>query len=95
MTIDEFVVALQAKITAANTDNQSAPEIIVEFGPRYARIIIVRYSNQRSVYGFIDRTNGDLLKADIWKRPAKTARGNLADADPLAACTPWGIAYLR
>jgi hypothetical protein len=27
--------------------------------------------------GFIDLTNGDILKADGWKAPAKHARGNI------------------
>ena len=32
---------------------------------------------QRSVYCFIDMSNGDILKADGWAKPAKGARGNI------------------
>lgn len=66
-----------------------SPTIELEFGKRYARLVIV--TNQRSAYGFIDPTTGDLLKADGWKRPAKGLRGNIRAADPLARCSPYSI----
>lgn len=31
----------------------------------------------RSVHCFIDKTTGDILKADGWKKPARWARGNI------------------
>ena len=50
-----------------------------------------------SVYCFVDRTNGDLLKG-AWKAPVKNGvRGNLndADADLMKKFTVYGPAYLR
>lgn len=41
-------------------------------GKRYVKLI-----NNASVYCFIDKTNGDILKAESWTKPAKHARGNI------------------
>jgi len=65
-------------------------------GKRYIRIVSNRQpSGGRSVYCFVDRTNGDVLKAASWKAPAKHARGNIYASDPVAGCTEYGGAYLR
>lgn len=46
----------------------------VEIGSKYIRIVDCSY-NSRSVHAFVDRTTGDLLKADGYKRPAKWKDG--------------------
>src|SRR4051794_16932906 len=69
------------------------PKVAVTIGPKYARIVLIDAA-QRSVYGFVDLSNGDLLKADGWKRPAKHARGNLFSTTPTAGCGPHGMAYI-
>jgi hypothetical protein len=73
------------------------PEIIFEpltEGRKFARIVITQGSS-RSAYGFVDLATGDLLKSASWKTPAKGKRGNIFDPDPLAGCTPYGMAYFR
>lgn len=57
-------------------------------GKKYVRIV-----RKGSAYCFIDKTNGDILKAASWKAPAKGARGNIYAADPLAGVTPYGAVY--
>jgi hypothetical protein len=52
----------------------------VEYGKKYARIVKNEYQ-QSSVYCFIDLTNGNILKADGWKKPAKGARGSIWNID--------------
>lgn len=48
-------------------------------GPRYIKLV-KNSGNQRSVYGFVDRKSGNLLKAASWKSPAKNfARGSIFD----------------
>jgi len=48
-----------------------------EMGQRYIRLVKT-HGGQQSAYGFVDRTNGDILKAAGWKAPAKNfARGNI------------------
>jgi len=75
----------------------------VEAGPRYMRI--VRKDTQHGVWQkgfacgahcFVDRTNGDVLKAASWKTPAKGARGNIFDAhNGLGRMGPYGTHYNR
>ena len=60
-------------------------------GRRYIKVI-----RGGSVHCFVDRTNGDVLKAASWKAPAKHARGNLFDKDNgLGSMGEFGPAYLR
>lgn len=60
-------------------------------GRRYIKVI-----RGGSVHCFVDRTNGDVLKAASWKAPAKTARGNVFDKDNgLGSMGEYGPAYLR
>ncbi len=87
--LDEFLPMAQATVDASydvfmpQPRNINAPVLIIEKGRRYARIVSTDdQRDQRSVWGFIDLTNGDLMKAASWKQPAKNfARGNILDAD--------------
>ena len=85
---------LQANHAAAK-NAETPPTIELMKGPKYARIVMVRWGDQRSCYGFIDLANGDLLKGDGWKKPAKGKRGNIFAAMPLHGCTPYGMAYFK
>ena len=52
--------------------------------------------NRHMVFAFIDMTNGDVLKAATWRKPAKTARGNIFNTDDGLTCVnPFGIQYLK
>lgn len=95
--LDEFTAKLQAMITGLDekAGNVTRQVISYEVGKRYARLITVIYDTQRSAYGFVDLTNGDLLKAAGWKSPAKGKRGNIFAPNPLAGCTHYGMAYNR
>jgi hypothetical protein len=70
------------------------PTITLERGKRYVRV--VRESREsRSVHSFVDTTNGDVLKADSWKKPAKHARGNIfAEDNGLKGVNYIGANYL-
>ena len=60
-------------------------------GRRYIKVI-----RGGSVHCFVDRTNGDVLKAASWSTPAKHARGNIFDAyNGLEHMNEYGPAYLR
>lgn len=50
-------------------------------GKKYARLVTVRQGQRSSAMGFVNLTNGDILKADGWKAPAKHARGNIRSGD--------------
>jgi hypothetical protein len=79
-----FVKSLSAKIN--DQDHIAFPTcpanwriLEVTLGTKYARLVARgEVSNtSRSAYGFIDLSNGDILKADGWKKPARRARGNI------------------
>jgi hypothetical protein len=76
MTTVEFNNALEAFLTTLNT---ALPK-------EHSRIYVRDKGNPKkylpldsrtSVYCFIDRTNGDILKAESYKKPATGARGNI------------------
>ena len=87
---DDFEAALQKFLDGANkimdehnnsSDyNKNNPEHIeLDRGSKYIRLIRAG-AGQRSALGFIDKTNGAVLKAAGWKTPAKNfARGNIYD----------------
>lgn len=64
-----------ATYMAANFTRLDVPQLRIDTGPRYLKI--VKTDSQTSVWAFIDRQNGDVLKPAGWKTPAKHARGNL------------------
>lgn len=81
--LQAFVDALSAAHNAAGreaypTGDLNWGTVIAEPGRKYARLVLA-YGNSgsRSAMGFINLTNGDILKSDGWKAPAKHARGNI------------------
>jgi hypothetical protein len=67
-------------------------------GRKYIRIVredVKPGAQGRSVHCFVDASNGDILKADGWKKPAKHARGNIFNANPLEGMDDYGAKYLR
>lgn len=69
------------------------PEFEVTEGPRYIKVIRDDRS-QRSVHLFVDKRNGDVLKAASWKAPAKGARSNIFDEDNgESGLTAYGAKY--
>jgi len=69
--------------------------LITEPGRKFIKVIEDNRGRQ-SVWGFVDMTNGDVLKAASWKTPAKHARGNIFDDNNgLAHVSGYGPNYLR
>ena len=76
---------------AENFPNIPPAMVSTTNGRRYAKIIC-----DGSVYAFIDKNTGDVLKPAGWNAPAKHARGNVLNDDNGLNCAgPYGIAYLR
>lgn len=67
--------------------------LTAEVGRRYIRIVCASTPSSRSAWAFVDRTNGDILKPDGWKRPAKHARGNILSGD-VQGVSGYGPAYI-
>lgn len=56
--------------------------VVCEPGRKYARLVTTNVlKSSRSAMGFVNLENGDILKADGWKAPAKHARGNIRKGD--------------
>jgi hypothetical protein len=100
----DFLVALrsfldqaQALVDTHRVGSTAGPKLAVDSqGKRYVRIVeIDPHHGGRSAWAFIDVATGDILKPDGYKRPAKHARGNIFDANPVARCTAYGPEYLR
>jgi len=95
---DKFFANARARV---NDPSFGAKKLSLERGPKYIRVVVSdSYGDSktgagRSVYCFIDTTNGNILKSASWKAPAKHARGNIFDADPLQGVTQYGAQYLR
>lgn len=81
------------------THSKSPRVGIASVGARYIKVGSFEDRNGKydcnSVYCFIDKTNGDVLKGS-WKAPVKNGkRGNLKDADILNKCGVYGLQYLK
>lgn len=63
-------------------------------GKVYWRIVKDEGSS-RSVYCFVEKATGDILKSESWKRPAKGIRGNILAGNAMDAVTPYGAVYFR
>jgi hypothetical protein len=81
--IEEWVAKVNAKFPGGGGRT-------IEWGRKYAKVM-----RDHGVYCFVVRSNGDIMKAANMRAPAKHARGNIRDTDPLAGIGPYGAAYLR
>lgn len=73
------------------------PKFELEPGSRFVKIVKVEAGGSRSVHSFIDRANGDILKAASYRAPAKHARGNVFEPDygaKSAKVSCHGVRYL-
>ena len=98
-----FVLGAQNKIDEhyyKNLSNLTLKRLTVEVGRRYVKIVVIdgygsRFES-RSAHSFVDKTNGDVLKAASWRSPAKHARGNIFNDDNgLGGITAYGARYLK
>jgi hypothetical protein len=103
--IGQFVRALEKFCNEVNQCKHLYAIVLeAEVGKKYARIVRRdKWPDQAptggSAHCFIDLANGNILKADGWKRPAPQIRGNIFkddfDIGPGKAVGEFGAAYLR
>ena len=102
--LNTFVSGAQAIIDKDLLDHPFGKKLTIDpKGRKYARIVVTDthkngdpLSGDRggSVYCFIDKTNGNVLKADGWKGPAKGPRSNIYnDKNGLDGVGPYGANY--
>ena len=76
------------------------PDVItVQPGRAYWKIVKGRGNGSQSVYGFVRKADGAILKAATWKAPYPRGnnyvRGYVMEDDALAKTTPYGIVYAQ
>lgn len=72
-------------------DAHKADKFFFTEGSKYFKIVH-SFSKQTGVFCFVDKTNGDIYKAETWSRPAKIVRGSLFNKElPLTL----GSLYIR
>ena len=95
---DEFLEGCQKIVDEGMRNYKWENKLITKKGSKYIKIISedvgMGNSNSRRVWGFIVKSNGDILKEQSWSRPAKHNRGNIFDEDPLLFIGQYGPAYM-
>lgn len=90
-----FIAHAQAVITTHHQKmypSLAIPVLSLMLGPKYIRVVISDSMEHRSVYCFIDRFGGHILKAAGWKAPAKNfARGNITRPDSWGCAGPYSV----
>ena len=94
-----LVTTAQEKINdymQASFPNLPVAQIELDRNRKYIRVVKAEQNHGRSVYCFIDKTNGNILKGS-WQSPVKNGvRGNIYSGDHGAdRVTHHGCAYLR
>ncbi len=95
--------ALVKEYMTQNYPHNTPEELIFTFGQRYIKVwkqTILKDAQGKpfsfSIWAFIDRTNGDVLKPATSNAPAKHARGNIFDSyNGMKTISAYGPAYLR
>lgn len=89
---EQFLAKANEKAQASYAAFNAGPApfsfaIEAQEGPKFIRLVRVEFYNGErrpggSAFGFVDKTNGNVLKAAGWKAPAKNfARGNIFKED--------------
>ena len=94
---DEFLEGCQKIVDEGMRNYSWERKLTARKGSKYIKIIsddVGKDSNSRTVWGFVNRSNGDILKPANWNRPAKNNRGNIFDEDPLLFIGQYGPAYM-
>lgn len=91
----ETVSRITRERYATHYPNLTPPTFTVDpRGVKYLRIWCNDSSASRSAYAFIEKSTGNVLKAESWKKPAKHARGNIYTSE--TGIGPQGcISYLK
>ena len=95
---DSFLVECQSLVTEHMRNYGWECILSISKGRRYDKIVkadMHRPDDPRhSVWGFIDKTNGNILKAESWRKPAKHARGNIWENDRMQFMGAYGPSYM-
>lgn len=101
---NDFDTALTAFVAVAQTlvnknyehyKNLTAPRVYADPGGIKNVRVVIEGSGSRSVFCFVRKVDGAILKAAGWKAPAKHARGSIYVNNGVDAITAYGARYIR
>ena len=97
--LSNFLSALTARELVHNkTDFPTLTPAVFSVNPGrvFDKIVTTRHG-QRSVYAFVRRSDGAIVKAATWKapEPKKRERGNIYNDNPLAGTGVYGVNYIN
>lgn len=73
--VNEGFIKQNVNMAAAFPEGYYEP-VTLEAGSKYIRVVSSSHGSH-SVYCFVDKATGDVLKAAGWKKPAKGARASI------------------
>tara|TARA_R110000824_G_scaffold380085_3_gene572334 strand:+ start:344 stop:739 length:396 start_codon:yes stop_codon:yes gene_type:complete len=101
--LDSFISMCQFIVDKKMKTLSWDSKLSIRKGRRYDKILSKDVGNpsnsphnnsNEKVWGFVDKTNGDILKPASWNAPAKHARGNIYEEDCMQFIGPYGPAYM-
>jgi len=99
IALDTFLATTQARLDREYAQNYgdypAAPTLTVDPGVKNVRIVANGPGPHRSVFCFIRKADGAVLKAAGWKAPAKHVRGSILVNAGQDAIGTYGANYLR
>ena len=94
--LNEMTMAYYKRDLTFLYESGRVPSYTIDFGKKYVRIVVGRNTSQSSVYCFLD-ADGNILKSESWKKPAKGIRGSIFDPGFSIGkgLTQYGAVYYR
>ena len=89
--IKELTAVSDADWKRKSYNMEQRPKYTVAKGKKFDKVIVETWGS-KSVHCFINRANGDLLKASSWNARAKGVRGNINNEKKPFLC---GDFYIR
>jgi hypothetical protein len=95
LKMNNYNLALNETVKYIQSIMPEKYSITIENGKKFDRIVMNRYES-KSVWGFIEKSTGSILKAKTWKAPeTKHARGNIYLLEDSKVNIHWtGPAYM-
>ena len=97
---ETFVEGVQQLVNEHYSDTQylTAPKIVIRGGSKYWKVVTDQDGNGYSVFGFVRKEDGAILKPASWRAPfvkgPSAVRGYVTDSlNGMGSVTPYGVVY--
>ena len=98
---ETFVEGIQIKLNehyAQHLSNLNPPTVSVRGGSKYWKVVTDQDGNGYSVFGFVRKEDGAILKPASWRAPfvkgPSAVRGYVTDSlNGMGSVTPYGVVY--